>query len=48
MDKWSKDAMKDILRYADGEDEAKKEVEKLEKQVKRVGCSVHRHYYRLD
>lgn len=33
MDKWSKDAMKDILRYADGEDEAKKEVEKLEKQV---------------
>ena len=33
MDKWSKDAMSDILRYAGGEDEAKKKIVELEKQV---------------
>ena len=36
MDKWSKDAMSDILRYAGGEDDAKKEVEKLKAENKQL------------
>ena len=35
-DKWADDAMKDILRYADGEEKANKKVKELEKKIKEM------------